>query len=100
LTRLNVDPKTPMALRLRWSKPEPRTGGPDPRTTGREWAARRPSFSSFLDHGLEQIMRTDIVPGGKFRASIGAQWPFLSGPERTVQKDAVVLRFLTPRVPP
>ena len=61
-----VDPKTPMAPRLRWSKPVPRTGGPDPRTTGREWAAQRPSFSSLLDDGQEQIMRSDIVPGGKF----------------------------------
>jgi peroxiredoxin len=35
-------------------------------TTGRAWTRRRPSFSSFLNHGQEQIMRSDIAPGGTF----------------------------------
>jgi peroxiredoxin len=142
--------------------------GSDPWTTGREWTGRRPSFSSLLNHGQEQIMRSDIAPGGtfpdyelpdhenlprklseiqgddplilmlarghycpkehqqhlelaanypkiavaytkiatistdthhasqEFRASTGAQWPFLSDPERTVQKDLEIQEYTDP----
>ena len=33
----------------------------------------------------------------EFRASVGAQWPFLSDPERTVQKDLDIQEYTDPR---
>ena len=48
-------------------------------------------------------MRSDIVPGGistddhhtlqEFRASLGAEWTFLSDPERTIQKLSLIHIF-------
>ena len=32
----------------------------------------------------------------EFRASVGAQWPFLSDPERTVQKDLDIQEYTDP----
>src|ERR1700682_4495020 len=31
-----------------------------------------------------------------FRASLGAEWPFLSDPERTIQKDLVIQEYTDP----
>ena len=36
----------------------------------------------------------------EFRASIGAQWPFLSDPERTVQKDLEIQEYTDPEHDP
>ena len=33
----------------------------------------------------------------EFRASVGAQWPFLSDPERTVQKDLDIQEYTDPQ---
>ena len=36
----------------------------------------------------------------EFRASVGAQWPFLSDPERTVQKDLEIQEYTDPEHDP
>src|SRR5436190_23784293 len=36
----------------------------------------------------------------EFRASVGAQWPFLSDPERTVQKDLDIQEYTDPENDP
>ena len=36
----------------------------------------------------------------EFRASVGAQWPFLSDPERTVQKDLQIQEYTDPEHDP
>ncbi len=36
----------------------------------------------------------------EFRASVGAQWPFLSDPERTVQKDLDIQEYTDPEHDP
>src|SRR5260370_23242938 len=36
----------------------------------------------------------------EFRASVGAQWPFLSDPERTVQKDLDIREYTDPENDP
>ena len=55
-------------------------------------------------------MRSDIVPGSPFpdyqlpdhenvqgrRNSVGAQWPFLSDPDRTVQQDLDIQEYTDP----
>jgi peroxiredoxin len=45
---------------------------------------------------IATISTDDHHASQEFRASIGAQWPFLSDPERTVQKDLDIQEYTDP----
>ena len=46
------------------------------------------------------ISTDDHHTSQEFRASVGAQWPFLSDPERTVQKDLDIQEYTDPEHDP
>ena len=46
------------------------------------------------------ISTDDHHTSQEFRASVGAQWPFLSDPERTVQRDLDIKEYTDPRNDP
>jgi hypothetical protein len=46
------------------------------------------------------ISTDDHHTSQEFRASVGAQWPFLSDPERTVQKDLDIQEYTDPERDP
>jgi peroxiredoxin len=46
------------------------------------------------------ISSDDHHTSQEFRASVGAQWPFLSDPERTVQKDLEIQEYTDPEHDP
>ena len=53
--------------------------------------------------GYTQIATISTDPhhtSQEFRASVGAQWPFLSDPERTVQKDLDIQEYTDPENDP
>ena len=57
------------------------------------------AFQSKIAVGYTQIVTIatdDHHPLQEFRASVGAQWPFLSDPGRTVQKDLQIQEYTDP----
>jgi peroxiredoxin len=46
------------------------------------------------------ISTDDHYTSQEFRASVGAQWPFLSDPKRTVQQDLDVGKYTDPKHDP
>ena len=48
----------------------------------------------------DDLDRRPITSCKEFRASVGAQWPFLSDPERTVQKDLDIQEYTDPEHDP
>ena len=49
---------------------------------------------------IATISTDDHHTGQEFRASVGAQWPFLSDPERTVQQDLDIQEYTDPEHDP
>jgi hypothetical protein len=46
------------------------------------------------------ITTDDLATTNTFRAEVGAQWPFLSDPERVVQKDLDIQEYTDPHHDP
>ena len=49
---------------------------------------------------IASIVTDDLLVTNKFRDEVGAQWPFLSDPERVVQKDLDIQEYTDPHHDP
>ena len=90
---------------------DPRSGPADPHTRARELLSERTPAASrarrtTIQRSLSPTPRssrsrpTTTTARRSFAAAVGAQWPFLSDPDRTVQKDLDIQEYTDPRTRP